>query len=282
MISIVVCSTKEQTFIQFSENVQSTIGVHYEIIRIENKENKYSLCAAYNKGTTLCKYDLICFAHEDISFSTPDWGQILTGILKEKEIGLVGVLGACYLSLFPADWVDANEVEGQIIEGYKPDNSILRLSRFPGSSIAEVVATDGVFMATRKDVMRNFNFSDDILTGFHGYDFDISMQIRQQFKVVVTRDILLKHASNGNFNNSYFEAIKKLSQKWKKLLPVYVSSYSKTEIKNLKVKSLFLYCKKHEDRRLFSRTNLIAIGYAARHGVLFSWALKLLRGYRGM
>jgi hypothetical protein len=44
--------------------------------------------------------------------------------------------------------------------------------RLPGNSPAEVAGIDGMFLATRKEIMEKINFSDDLLKGFHAYDID--------------------------------------------------------------------------------------------------------------
>ncbi|MBI3883109.1 MAG: hypothetical protein HY305_02555, partial [Sphingobacteriales bacterium] len=191
-------------FSDFSQSVDKTIGVPYEIIRIDNSQNQYNICEAYNKGKEMCKYELVCFSHEDIAFETNGWGNTLIHTFQNPAIGLVGVLGICYLSLFPIRWLPDSECEGQFIL----NNTTYIRKRFPVNSTPEVVAVDGMFFCTRKSIIDKLRFSDDILKGFHGYDMDISFQIRQQYKVVVTRNILLTHYSSGNFNQSYYDAMK--------------------------------------------------------------------------
>jgi hypothetical protein len=225
MISIVVCSAKEHRFVKFSQSVADTIGVPFEIIRIDNRGNEYSICGAYNKGKQMCQYDIICFSHEDITFETKNWGRILIDILKDPGIGMVGVFGLCFFSLFPYAWIDFDEAEGQMIVGAIKGDPVVRHQRFPSDSIAEVGGVDGIFMVTRKDVITKFKFADDILKGFHGYDIDINMQIRQHYKIVVTRNIMLYHESGGVFNDSYYESMRMISKRWKKDFPVFFSSY---------------------------------------------------------
>lgn len=275
MISIVVCSVNDEMFQQFSQNVQSTIGVPFEIIRIDNSRNTHSICSAYNEGKAACRYDVICFIHEDVLFQTGSWGRILLDIFKDPGIGLAGIFGACYLSLFPDAQADLEECQGQVIEGYKEDKPLRRASRFPGNPLTEVAVIDGVFMATRKSIMDKISFSDDILKGFHGYDFDISMQIRRHYKVVVTAKLLLLHISSGSYTAPYFEAMKLLKKKWRRHLPAYTSSYSREEIKRLKIKSLDLLLNKSATGEQRIQNHLTAIRYAAGHGVLFAWLRRL-------
>ncbi len=62
----------------------------------------------------------------------------------------------------------------------------------------EVVAVDGVFLASKKSVIENVPFDEKTFTGFHFYDIDLSLRVAQKYKVLVTTDILLKHYSPGD------------------------------------------------------------------------------------
>lgn len=266
MISIVVCSANPSLFRQFEQNVQETIGVPFEMVPIDNSNKQYNICSAYNKGKAACKYDIICFVHEDILFETKNWGKVLVKIFEDPDVGLAGIFGACYLGLFPEPVADLDECQGQVIEGTKTEKRVRKANRFPGSRLTEVAVVDGVFMASRKKIMSTLFFSEDILNGFHGYDLDLSMQIRQRYKVVVSHDILLLHLSSGTYDASYYEALKILTDKWDKYLPAYTAGYSKNEITELKLKS----CRKAVARKTMKDT-LSAIRYAAKQGVLFTW-----------
>lgn len=268
MISIIVCSAKESLFKQFQESVEETIGVPYEIIRIDNRKNEYSICAAYNKGIGMAKYEVICLPHEDVVFETQNWGNVLLDIFSNPEIGLAGNVGICYYSMFPRDWQNFQEIEGQVRVGALPGNPLHTYARFPGSSIADVVAVDGMFMATTRSIMSQFRFSEDILKGFHGYDVDISMQIREKYKVVVTRDIQLLHLSGGVFNDSYYETMELLYKKWKHKLPAHLPAYTNREIRSLKEKSIDQYFQKPVSGRY------AGFQYAFRQGVIMHWALQ--------
>ncbi len=275
MISIVVCSVRQNMFDSFQQNVSTTIGVPFEIIRINNSKGDYGICAAYNKGKAECKYDIICFSHEDIVFESSGWGDVLVNLFQDKSIGLAGIFGACYVSAFAEDTVDRNECEGQVIEGYKEDKPIVRVSRFNNGSIAEVVGVDGVFMATTKAVISSIRFSDNLLKGFHGYDFDISFQIKQLYKVVITREILLTHFSKGDYGFEYYQALKLVLSKWKSILPLYLPSYSKKEIKELNLKSLQLFYKATLRKENLLVRNAMLLYFAFKQGIPVSYLKKV-------
>ena len=51
MISIIICSIKNDFFIQLESNIAETIGtIEYEIIRIDNRIEELPITQAYNKG----------------------------------------------------------------------------------------------------------------------------------------------------------------------------------------------------------------------------------------
>ncbi len=276
MISVVVCSVNTTLFNEFSECVSSSIGVPYEIIRIDNSGGKYSICEAYNKGAALCNHDIICFVHEDVFFETKDWGKIVATVLADRETGLLGVVGTCYLSLFPDTWLDENELEGQWVYADKKtgEKTFTVFKKNLSKQTAEVVAVDGFFLATRKDVLQKVRFSDDLLKGFHGYDIDICMQVHQHYKVVINRNLIFHHFSAGNYNNSYYYSLSLLKKKWFKKLPAYISSYTKKEIEELKLKSLDVYFKKTPNREFDIRYKIAGLKYALQKGVLFQWLAR--------
>ena len=96
MISIVICARANDINEALKENIQNTIGVPYELIVIDNGKNEYSIFSAYNKGVTLSNYDIVCFMHDDISFETMGWGNIVTTQLQKFNVGAIGVAGAPY------------------------------------------------------------------------------------------------------------------------------------------------------------------------------------------
>ena len=279
MISIIVCSINEINFHALSKNIQATVGVPFEIIRIDNSEDNSGICEVYNKGIGMAKYQLLCFVHEDILFNTSNWGKILADIFSNKEIGLTGIAGSCYYSLSPIGWFGLPEIECNLVQQFKykqHEEEHQTYSRFPGNIISEVVVVDGVFMATRKDILAKNSFDEKHFPGFHGYDIDLSLQIGQHYKVIVTKNILITHFSEGKQDIAWQDAIKVISRKWFNHLPVYINSYLDKEIKILKIASLNVFCLSAGSKISFIRRNFIALFHAAKQGVLALWLKKIL------
>ncbi|MFV0607067.1 MAG: glycosyltransferase, partial [Niabella sp.] len=93
MISIIVSSYKPDLFLQFSQSIEKTIGVPYEIIKIGNP-GLMSLAAAYNLGAGRAQCDNLLFVHEDIVFFTKDWGKVFLEKLTLPQAAIIGLAGA--------------------------------------------------------------------------------------------------------------------------------------------------------------------------------------------
>jgi hypothetical protein len=222
MISIIICSRELGITPHLSANIATTIGFEYELIVIDNSENKYSIFQAYNKGIEQSKSEILCFIHDDILFHSKNWGKKLIEIFKsDAKIGLVGVAGSKVKTKAPSGWWNSPHELKQIniiqhletgeVERweYGLDNDVL---------LEEVVAIDGVFMAIKRD--ENILF-DTTLKGFHNYDLNISLLYKVKgYKVMVTKEIVIEHFSNGNINKSWYLSTQRFHDKNKQYLPL--------------------------------------------------------------
>ena len=226
MISVVVCSINPKLFTDLKENIEKTIGVPYQLIYINNFEKNIGICENYNNAIAKIIYETICFVHEDIKFHTLNWGDKLMKLLSKPQIGLVGVSGSVYKSAIPSSWTACRDIHYRLntIQHYL--NSIIPLHHEINPEkikYSKVATVDGVFLATRKDILNEISFDENILTGFHGYDLDISLQVAQKHEVVVTHQILLEHFSPGNFNKEWAYDSIQLHKKWRNILPLDIS-----------------------------------------------------------
>jgi len=221
MISVVVCS---RLYIQddiHMRNVAKTIGVPFEYIRIDNRENRYNLCSAYNEGVKRAAGSIIVFVHEDVFFIESGWGQTLEDKFTDQSIGLVGVAGTQYLFNDKPGWVAPGRpyIKGQVI--HETDNgNVYNLTVFSwDNSDSDVVAVDGLFFSIRKSLFDRISFDSNIFDGFHLYDLDICMQIRKTHRLIVTKDILVKHQSGGNFDSKWQLYASRFLEKYNSSLP---------------------------------------------------------------
>ncbi len=225
MISIIVCSANDGLYQDFCENVTQTIGLQFECIRINNTDGKYGLCEAYNSGASRAKFPFLCFAHEDIRIHTPNWGSILLRHFDSKpRLGLIGIAGSKVKPRMISNWwlpqINGHEPKrGKVLQHFR-DKPVQITEWWEGDGdLDDVVTVDGVFLFTRKSVWQENPFDSKLLTRFHAYDFDFSMQVRQHWKVCVTRAILVEHLSQGSFDLDWIKSTLAAHEKWKGHLP---------------------------------------------------------------
>lgn len=223
MVNIIVCSVKDSAHKIHRKHIAETAGCDYEYIRIDNSENKYGLCAAYNEGVERATGDILAFVHEDVFIITPKWGQILeTKFQQDNAVGLIGVAGTQYLLKDDPFWVAAGRpfIKGRVVHEMKEENRCI-LTVFSEEEIdTEAVAVDGLFFAVRKELFDAIRFDEKTFDKFHFYDLDICMQVRKTHKIVITSDILVKHFSGGAFKEEWKIQGKKFIDKYRNKLPV--------------------------------------------------------------
>lgn len=222
MISIVVCSQQGPYAELHERNVHKTVGVDFEYVRIDNADNTYSLCSAYNQGVSQSRGDIVVFVHEDAFFMEPGWGTVLENkFAQDSTIGLIGVAGTQYLASHHPAWIAAGQpfIRGHVIHEI-PTNHTYEMAVFSSDKTdAEVVAVDGLFFAIRRSLFDHIRFDNQTFDGFHFYDLDICMQIRQTHKLIVTWDILIKHLSPGTCDEVWIETGRKFLTKYANELP---------------------------------------------------------------
>ena len=235
MISIIISSQNERVLVKVKQSIHDTIGIPYEIIAIENSNGRMGICHAYNEAASKAIYDIFCFMHEDISFETKEWGQKVVNYLQDKKIGLLGVAGGDTKGLPPSTWSSSVfQSEISIIQHYKNKDQPFQVFNRTGypedkSTIKEVVCIDGVWMCTRRDVFDKYKFDGKTFNGFHGYDIDLSLQVKREYRVCVVFDIIMHHYSEGSYNRTWMKSTIDMSEKWKDTLPLSVRNLSRQQ-----------------------------------------------------
>lgn len=222
MISIIVCSGKESSYKTHCYHVSTTIGCKHEYIRIDNSDNKYGICAAYNIGVDKASGDILVFAHEDVFFITRDWGKLLEEKFKRNNsIGLIGIAGTQYLFQDNPFWVAAGRpfIKGRVVHENKNENRCILTVYSEEELDTEAVAADGLFFAVRKSLFNKIRFDEKTFGQFHFYDLDICMQVRKTHKIIITSDILVKHFSCGSFKETWKCFGEKFINKYHNKLP---------------------------------------------------------------
>lgn len=263
MISIITSSNNELLFNNFQNNIHDTIGIElYEIIKIENN-GEMSLCKAYNEGIKSAKHPILVFAHIDIIFHVKNWGNLLIETFKnDTKIGMLGIAGSTYKSYIYSGWslnnsktifkntinkindeyihVTTKGEKTTIVKSKNIEDIKLQYDKRPTTEkgYVEVLLLDGMFLATKVDVINQYPFDEIIFNGFHGYDIDICFEISRNYNIVVTYDILIEHLSMGNFDCNWINYTKKFHSKWRNNLPRSLGNLDKDELIVLETKAL--------------------------------------------
>jgi glycosyltransferase involved in cell wall biosynthesis len=292
MISIIICSANEEELAKVSENIRGTVGVAHEIIAIDNRKEQRGICEIYNEGAQRARFDLLCFMHEDIELLTAGWGvRVLDIFCQNPAIGLLGIAGGGYKSLTPSSWYNYHLQENggfycNLVQGYKHTGRDETVDyRNPrGELLSQVACIDGCWMCTRREVVRQFPFDEKLLKGFHGYDLDFSIAVNQRYQVAVTFEVLLKHFSEGNFNQTWRTQILKVHKKWAHLLPLNIDGLADSSLKRIERHAYEVFLQQAVEEKWFSKWQLIRLIWTTRRSrvATLSFPYKLMLRLRKM
>lgn len=214
MISIIIASINDYRLNKISENINQTIGVEYELITYDNSIDGIGICEIYNKCAADSKFDHLVFCHDDILFRSNNWGKLLVELLNFDQVGLIGAAGAIYKSRYPAPWVSIPK------QYYRSSLTTSNVKKSDYTKeINETVVLDGCFLAMRKNIWKEFNFNESELKGFHLYDIDISLRLSKEYKLLINNEIVIKHLSEGTFDQKWYIESKKFHKNNQHLFP---------------------------------------------------------------
>ena len=274
MLSIIICSRNQTLSLDLKNNIEHTIGVDYELIHVDNSENKYSIFEAYNLGISKSKFPFLCFIHEDVLFHSNNWGINVIAHLQDPKTGILGVAGGDLLTKVPASWATLISPGQNIIQTDLKKNKTVLLLDPENYTLSKrsSITLDGIFLSMRKEITEKIYF-DENLKGFHGYDYDVSIQASIAGYVnYVIYDIQLEHFSKGKTDILYFRNLISIYKKWENYLPVIglnLTENERLEINKIEKIKLLQLTKKMV-RKGFEITEIISeiTYYANRIGYL--------------
>lgn len=230
-ISVLTCGINQLNKRKIEINIAQTIGTTYEFLYYDNSIAKKSISYVYNLLKSESKGSYLCFVHDDVCFLTENWGQHIKNIfLHNLSIGLVGVAGSQFKSKTPSTWscIDVKFWVCNYIQHFKNTNQFPKFINYNSKNdLEDVVFIDGFFMCVNDNIKHIIQFDEQIITNFHGYDFDISMQtLMHKKRICVTNKILIEHFSEGSINEKWYMAYKLLCKKYKNWLPLHTKNNS--------------------------------------------------------
>ncbi|MDQ7948509.1 MAG: glycosyltransferase [Pedobacter sp.] len=238
MISIIVSSVNQSQLAAVRANVAEIIGVPYELIAIDNSKGEWGICEVYNRGAAQSKFDILCFMHEDVKINTMNWGgKVADAFVQHPGFGLIGIAGSQYKSLAPSGWhcydIEAPDIQYyQLVQHFKfsDQEPSLAYANPRELKLARVGCIDGVWFCCTREAYSAYQFDEQMLKGFHGYDLDFSMGINQTHQVGVTFEVLIEHFSEGKFDEKWLREILKVHAKWSRMLPLNIAGLPKEQL----------------------------------------------------
>ncbi len=231
MLSIIVCSRYNKLQKDFTDNIKNTVGVDYEIIAINNSENSYSIFSAYNFGINKSKYPYLCLVHEDVIFHSSNWGENVIAHLQDPKTGIIGVDGCDLVTHVPAAWPSIISATNNVIisDPLGKKATLYPINQCNQQKRSSIIL-DGLFLCARKELMQKNHF-DENLKGFHGYDYDITIQSTVAgYTNFVVYDIVLEHNSRGKTHAQFYRNLILIFRKWGCVLPLKGQSFTENQI----------------------------------------------------
>lgn len=223
MISLIICSRHANVDPELEKNIAATIGVTYEIIRIDNSMGKYGICAAYNHGAKQSKYDILCFMHDDIRYHSSGWGQIAFEAVAVSGAGVAGVAGSVIRTGVPSPWwvsnfYNASQYQRSNLLQYRGQTNTTQQETINPNNekLSLVTLLDGVWLCCKKAVWEDIKFDEVNLPGFHFYDLDFCFAAGNRgYHSYVLYNILIEHRSAGSLGRDWLTAADRFYKKWK-------------------------------------------------------------------
>lgn len=160
-----------------------------------------SLFRTYNlileEAAALDDLEALVLLHQDTELVDADFCNKVRAALNDPEVGLVGCVGA--VGVRNIGWWEGSVTWASFIHRYQefgggdlPAFSWEKDKLPPYAGTGEVDTVDGFLMALSPWTVRNIRF-DESLGQFHGYDFDLCLQVREAGRKVITADLRAIH-----------------------------------------------------------------------------------------
>jgi hypothetical protein len=177
--------------------------------------------------------EALVLLHQDVEIVDPEFCAKVRRVLADEDVGIAGCVGA--LDARSMAWWEGSvtwasfthryyELGGGELPAFAMHPDRVPLPAF--ARTGEVHTLDGFLLVLSPWAVRNLRF-DESLGPFHGYDFDICMQVREAGKKVMTEDLKVVHHHSLELladPENWVTAHMRLSEKWDGRIPGVASA----------------------------------------------------------
>jgi hypothetical protein len=199
LISFVTCTITPAKLERLRASLTAALGAApWELVPVTDAR---SLCDGYTRGFARTRGEFVVFCHDDIEVLCDRFYDRLMDAYVGAD--LVGVVGVDKLNGPALAWAGLPFLHGAVTH---PENGAFypSLCSSAGPRVDNAQALDGLFIATRRDVVESIGFDADTFDGFDFYDIDFSYRaFRAGLRLRIQTDLHLLHASRGNFGPKY-------------------------------------------------------------------------------
>ena len=220
VISVIVCSIDPVRLSRLRTDLEREFADEvWELVHIDDAR---SLCEGYARGLARARGELVVLCHDDIGILSRRFARRLRERLAQHD--LIGVAGSDRLTGPTWFWAGAPHTYSWVCQPH-PSGWLLGLLGNAGPVINGAQALDGLFLAGRRDALLQLGFDAATFDGFHFYDLDLSWRAhRAGLRCAIALDLLLWHASGGDFQASWRGYAERFQRKFPELVPVRPSA----------------------------------------------------------
>jgi hypothetical protein len=199
-VSIVICSIDDARHDRAVALYRRLFAaVRHEVVAIRNAR---SLAEAYDWALRRSVADVIVLSHDDVDILAPDFAARLFDRLRAFDV--VGVAGSTRMDGPALGWSGHPHLRGWITHRAHDDPAWRVDVLDPRPVAGGITLLDGVLLAGRREAFRAVSFDAVSFDGFHLADLDWSYRAAQAgFRLGVAADLLLVHASRGNYDATW-------------------------------------------------------------------------------
>ncbi len=185
--------------------------VNAELIALDNTKAKYSsAAAALNYGASISQGDILIFAHQDVSFDSPNALYELTE--NFKKCASIGDIGGVVGSAFSDTGIP------KIVAGCKANflgEKVGRKGFQSGFSQAETV--DEFLIVMYKSTFLIHPFDEQLCDGWHFYAVEQCLNAKVNGKKVFVINADIRHISPGYIDSKFYWAQYKIAKKYQNI-----------------------------------------------------------------
>ena len=199
-------------------------AVVYDLPAIGSIFRSYN--AVLDRAATRDDLEALVLVHQDARIVSPDLGSTIRATLADPAVGVIGCAGA--IGVRNIAWWEGSVTLSSFINRYEEHGGgdLHAFSWSWGDAPAyartgEVETLDGFLLVLSPWVVRNLRF-DEGLGGFHGYDLDLCLQVREAGRKVVTADFRAIHHRPLEMlpdPEEWIDAHVRIAEKWDGRMP---------------------------------------------------------------